>query len=393
MATFKQYEKKDGTKAWMFQTYLGTDYITGKQINTTRRGFKTKKEAHAALNTLVFEFEHGENVEKKETLTTINDMYELWFETYKDTVKETTYRQTDRRMKQYVLPVFGTMIIERITPKVAQREINKWAEKFGMYTALLTYLTKVCDYAVLLEVVDSNPFRKIIKPKRIAKKTEKKLKFYSSDELKLFLNATEQRLLKVPESQPVYLYYSKLDVALFQLLAFTGIRIGECLSVYWSDIDFDNKTITISKSLTQVKGGYEISTTKTFSSVRTLSLDEKTLRYLKTWKLEQAKTLLKSGFKNSNNVVFSDWKGKLLTHPNINGRARRITEAANLPCIGLHGFRHTHATLLFESGVNPKEIQHRLGHSDISMTLDTYTHITEQTEKKAINTLVQHFNF
>ena len=72
----------------------------------------------------------------------------------------------------------------------------------------------------------------------------------------------------------------------------------------------------------------------------------------------------------------------MLTHPNINDCSRSIAAYDDLPCIGLHGFRHTHATLLFESGVNPKEIQHRLGHSDISMTLGIYTHITEKTEKK-----------
>lgn len=102
---------------------------------------------------------------------------------------------------------------------------------------------------------------------------------------------------------------------------------------------------------------------------------------------------MRYGFKNDKNLLFTDWKGQLLSHPNINGRSRRIAEYANLPCIGLHGFRHTHATLLFESGVNPKEIQHRLGHSDISMTLDTYTHVTEKTERKAINTLIEHFGF
>ncbi|MGX6962465.1 site-specific integrase [Vagococcus xieshaowenii] len=392
MATFKQYEKKDGSKWWMFKVHLGTDYVTKKEIKTTRRGFKTKKEAQLELNKLLFEFENDAPKNEQKT-TTINEMYNLWFDTYKDTVKETTYRQTDRRMKEYVLPVFGDMIIERITPKFAQREINKWAEKFGMYTALLTYLIKVCDYAVMLEVVESNPFRKIVKPKRIAKKSKKKLKYYTSSELRVFLESTEKRLLEAHSNQPVHLYYSKLDVALFRLLAFSGIRIGECLSLYWSDLDFDKNTLSISKSLTQVKGGYEISTTKTFSSVRTITLDHETLATLRKWKLEQAKFLLRNGFKNDKNLLFTDWKGKLLSHPNINGRSRRIAEYANLPCIGLHGFRHTHATLLFESGVSPKEIQHRLGHSDISMTLDTYTHVTEQTERKAINTLMEHFGF
>lgn len=377
----------------MFQTYLGVDYITKKAIKTTRRGFRTKKEAQTALNKLVFEFEQNDVLEEKEKLTTVNEMYEIWFETYKDTVKETTYRQTDSRMKKYVLPVFWDMIIERITPKIAQKEINLWAEKFGMYTALLNYLIKICDHAVLLEVIDSNPFRKIIKPKQIAKKSKKKLKYYSIEQLRTFLEATEKRLSECPKNQVLYLYCSRMDVALFRLLAFSGIRIGECLSLYWSDLDFDNQTLDISKSLTKVKGGYEISTTKTFSSNRTISLDDETIAILKKWKLEQAKALIKNGFRNEQNLIFSSWKGKATNHPNMNGRSRRIANYANLPCIGLHGFRHTHATLLFESGVNPKEIQHRLGHSDISMTLNTYTHITDQTEKKAINTLVEHFGF
>lgn len=393
MATFKQYEKKDGSKAWMFKVHLGTDYVTKKEIKTTRRGFKTKKEAQAALNKLVFEFEQNDGLEEKEKLTTVNEMYEIWFETYKDTVKETTYRQTDNRMKKYILPKFGKMILERVTVKSAQKEVNDWAKKFGMYTELLRYLTKVFDHAVLLEVIDSNPFRKIIKPKQIAKKSKKKLKYYTIEQLKTFLEATEIRLSECPKNQVIHLYCSRMDVALFRLLAFSGIRIGECLSLYWSDLDFDNQTLDISKSLTKVKGGYEISTTKTFSSNRNISLDDETIAILKKWKLEQAKALMKNGFRNDQNLIFSSWKGKLTNHPNMNGRSRRIAKYANLPCIGLHGFRHTHATLLFESGVSAKEIQHRLGHSDISMTLNTYTHITERTEKKAINTMIEHFGF
>ena len=132
----------------------------------------------------------------------------------------------------------------------------------------------------------------------------------------------------------------------------------------------------------QVKGGYKISTTKTVSSVRTITLDQETLAILKKWKLEQAKFLLKYGYKNDKSLIFSSWKGEVITHPNMNERSRCIAVYAELPCIGLHGFRHTHATLLFESGVSPKEIPHRLGHSDIYMTLDVYTHITDKTEKK-----------
>lgn len=93
------------------------------------------------------------------------------------------------------------------------------------------------------------------------------------------------------------------------------------------------------------------------------------------------------------NLVFCSTYGEIISHQSVYGRSSRIAEKAALPNIGLHGFRHTHATLLFESGVNIKEIQHRLGHSDISMTMDVYTHITESTEKQAISTLIQHLGF
>ena len=97
--------------------------------------------------------------------------------------------------------------------------------------------------------------------------------------------------------------------------------------------------------------------------------------------------------KNRHNLVFYSTYGEIISHQSVDGRSSRIAEKAELPNIGLHGFRHTHATLLFESGVNIKEIQHRLGHSDISMTMDVYTHVADSVEKKAISTLIEHFGF
>lgn len=86
MATIKQYEKKDGTKAWMFQTYLGISPLTGKEVRTTRRNFKTKKEAQIELNRLLVDFE--ENGLKRETNETFQEVYDLWYESYKTTVKK-----------------------------------------------------------------------------------------------------------------------------------------------------------------------------------------------------------------------------------------------------------------------------------------------------------------
>lgn len=88
MATIKQYTKKDGSKAWQFQTYLGINQLTNKPIKTTRRNFKTKKEAQLALSRLQVDFEkNGINQNKS---MTFNQLYQLWFEQHSKDVKETT---------------------------------------------------------------------------------------------------------------------------------------------------------------------------------------------------------------------------------------------------------------------------------------------------------------
>ncbi|MGX7272826.1 tyrosine-type recombinase/integrase [Enterococcus haemoperoxidus] len=91
--------------------------------------------------------------------------------------------------------------------------------------------------------------------------------------------------------------------------------------------------------------------------------------------------------------MFTDINGKMIYRTDIYQRSKRLAEKANLPNIGCHGFRHTHATLLFEAKVTAKEIQERLGHSEISMTLDIYTHITKEVEKETVKKLTNHISF
>lgn len=123
MATIKQYEKKDGTKAWMFQTYLGINPLTGKELRTTRRNFKTKKEAQVELNRLLVDFE--ENGLKKETNETFQEVYELWYESYKTTVKEVTQLKIEIKFNKWILPKYGKFRIKEITVKHVQKILNQ----------------------------------------------------------------------------------------------------------------------------------------------------------------------------------------------------------------------------------------------------------------------------
>lgn len=390
MAVYKQYSKKDGSKAWLFQAYLGVDEVTGKEVRTTRRGFSSKKAAQLKLNELMLEFEN--NGLQKTSATTFKEVYLLWYDNYKNTVKESTSMTTERFFNQVILPMFGDIRLEKVDVKFCQKIVNKWAEDYTSYRLLIGYTRKVFEYAVHIEVLKTSPFDKVIRPTKKEKKKDDKIKFYDLNELEVFLNHLEQKVDVAKKRSLIQHYYAEFDLALFRLMAFSGMRVGETLALNWSDIDYDNKTISISKNLSQTKQGYVVSTTKTNKSNRIISLDDKTLLVLKKWHLTKRKLLFKRGY-NNNKMIFVRVNTNFITRNDIYQRSTRIAQACNLHSIGCHGFRHTHASLLFESGANFKEVQERLGHTDISMTMNIYTHVTQKAQEETAQKFANYVNF
>ena len=390
MAIYKQYSKKDGSKAWLFQAYLGVDEVTGKEVRTTRRGFSSKKAAQLKLNELILEFEN--NGLQKAFATTFKEVYLLWYDNYKNTVKESTSMTTERFFNQIILPAFGDIRLEKVDVKFCQKIVNKWAEEYTSYRLLIGYTRKVFEYAVHIEVLKTNPFDKVIRPTKKEKKKVDKIKFYDMDQLKVFMNHLENKVDSVKNKSLIQQYYAELDLALFRLMFFSGVRVGEALAVNFSDIDFNDKTITINKNLSQTKDGYKVSTTKTKKSNRTISLDDRTLLTLKKWHLTQRKLLLKNGY-NNNKALFVNVKAKYMTRNEIYQRSNRIADACNLHRIGCHGTRHTHAALLLESQANFKEIQERLGHEDVNLTINTYIHLTNKAKEETAQKFANYVNF
>ena len=390
MATIKQYTKKDGSKLWQFQTYLGINQATGKPVKTTRRGFNTKKEAQLELNRLLVEFET--NGLEKEHNETFQEVYDLWFDNYRKTVKESTYLTTERHLKRHALPLLGKSKVAKIDVKTAQKAVNKWASDLATYRVILQYCSKIMDYAINLEIIASNPFTRIIRPNVNHDKNENKLKYYNANEVQKVMSFLENRAEDSLSSPLLKQYFAYYDLALYRLLAFSGIRGGEASALDWSDIDFTEKTISISKTLSEVKNGFKVSTPKTKSSNRTISLDDKTILTLKKWQLKQREFHFTNGI-NSNNMIFVNYNCDLMNRTDLYQRSRRLAEAVELPNIGTHGWRHSHASMLFEAGITMKEAQERLGHSSITQTMDTYTHLTEKTKKETVQKLVKFANF
>lgn len=381
MATFKQYEKKNGTKAWLFKGYLGTDPITGKEVHTTRRGFNSKKEANLALSRLKLDFE--EKGLQKDNKETFNEIYELWLETYQTTVKEVTFIKTEIKFKKWILPVYGQLRIKEVTVKKAQQIVNQWAKDTDQYKVLHSTAKRIFEYAINLGIIQYNPLAHIMMPKRIKTNDNDNVKVYSKQQLKALFNYLETL-------SPGYT--NDYNKTLLRLLFYSGCRISEALALNWSDIDFENNAVLINKTLSQSKHGYKVSDPKTDKSTGKVSLDSETISLLKKWQINQRKYMLSLGITDPTMIFCGIYK-QLITHHAIYVRMKTIAEKANIPFLGVHVTRHTHASLLLDAGADMKEVQDRLRHASINMTMDTYGHLSKETKEKTIEKLVAHLNF
>ena len=364
----KQYTKKtDRKKYYMFQLYLGKDEITKKDRYTTRRGFKTKKEAEIAQARLKTEI--ADNGLLNTDITTFKEIYELWYEGYQHTIKESTLL-VNQHIFNLILDKLGDMQLKKITLPYCQKVINGYSKIFSLAVLkkIKIYGSMIFDYAVKMKVIYNNPMKDVLLPKKDDDiSSDDKDKYYSKEELRQFLKL-------VDNEQDIKL------TAMFRLLAYTGIRKGELQALNWSDVDFTNNTININKTLAlNTAKKVVVQTPKSKSSIRNISIDEQTANILKRWKIKQKEIFLMIGtrFKKNQSCFTEEVTNSYLYLNFMNTNLKRICKKNDFKLIKVHGFRHTHCSLLFESGFTIQEV-HRLGHSDLKTTMSIYAHVTEK---------------
>lgn len=375
MSTIKKYTKKDGSTAYMFQAYLGVDPLTGKKKRTTRRGFKTQKKAKLALAQLQLEIES--NSFSKQDYSTFKEVYELWFANYKHTVKESSAQRVQYLFKNQILPKFGHMRINKINTAVCQKIVNEWNEE-NAPTRLRSYTKKIFTYAMSINIISSNPMDNILIPRKMNPQKVEKENFLDRCQLKDFLKLVKQQ-------EPLSIF------TMFHVLSYTGLRKGELVALTWNDIDFANQTLSINKTGYYLNGRPYITSTKTNKSTRIISIGNFTISLLKQWKLEQKKFLLSRGIpikSDKKQLVFSNDKNNLIYNAFLNEILRKYPQYNITP----HGFRHTHASLLFEAGASIKQVQERLGHTNINTTLEIYTHVTKEAEKESAEKFLKYMD-
>lgn len=345
------YKKKN-------KTYYKFKIRIGIKV-TSRAGFKTKTDAIAEYNNLLQNYE----LEKSGEIT-YKDLYNKRLNIYKMKVKESTYNSTTKIFKNHILTVFEKMYIKDITPQDCQNFALSLKD-YVKGKEIFNHAKRVITYAIKMNLIQTNPFDNVILPK-----------FQKGKTMINYLEVNEVNKLLDYFKDDQYYY------TMFRLFIFSGLRRGELLALKWDDIDFKNKTLNVNKSLS--KGEYNklfVSTTKTENSTRIITVDKDTLLSLKRLKIQ-----------STSDIIFSNRKGNYLRLSTPQDKLNEAIKKTSIKKIRIHDLRHTHASLLFASGANAKEVQERLGHKDIKTTMNIYTHVTKNKQKTVLNNFVKYMN-
>ncbi len=390
----QEYKTKSSTGFILKGAYIGTDKLTGKQVRTDIRA-RTKKGVKNEFDRLKSEFRKNGCIKREKSMLTFEDVANSWFDTYSLGVKPQTARAMRLRLKTYLFPEFGKLKIDRVTPQIVQTAVNKWAKNAAKppvngntvhhkgqtvdVKIILSTLNRICKYALTVDLIDINPCDKVTRP-RIKKSNPERVKYLDKEQISTFFSYVDY----LPND-----YTSELMKALCRLLVASGLRVGEALALNWSDIDLNEQTVSVNKTLS----GKEVSNTpKTESSKRVVIIDTAAINRLKRWQLYQKRAMLEVGQPNQP-LVFPRRKGGLHSSSTLSVYLKKYLSDCELPHVGWHAFRHTHASLCLNAGVDYKELQARLGHSSIKMTLDIYSHLAPEKEKAAAELVAKYANF
>jgi integrase len=373
-----QIRKRGNT--WTYVVDLGIDPLTKKRLQVSKGGFSSQREAKAAARIVEMEKENGTFI--KESDMPFEGFALDWLKTYsRSGVKVSSVRAREKEMKHFI-SVWGPYPINRITKKMYEERMLELNEQYshnyidGINACGRMIFRKAVDQG-LIKINPTEGFQLPKKQKTVEEleKEEQEIIFLEKDELAHFLILSQKDGLE-------------MDNLIFTVLAYTGLRIGELLALKWADFNDKQKTLRVTKTLYNPNNNfqnYQLLTPKTEGSVRTIRIDDMLTSMLKRHRIKQNEVKLKN---NSvyvdNGFIFARDDGYPQLRKVVETRLKRLLKKAGIERnITPHSFRHTHTSLLIEASVGIKEIQQRLGHSNINTTMNIYAHMTKNMEEKA----------
>ena len=349
---------------------LGRDPVTAKRRFGTATVRGARKQAEKELVRLLRTVDTGEHVDP--TRITTGEWLRLWVDAVKTEVSPKTHERYAEIVRCYLLPTIGSVQLQRLTPTDIQRGYNNFGRKPSPRTRrhIHRILKSALARAIEQQALARNPATNL----RLPKVEKQPITALTVEQTKLLLKTIAHTTTYWP---------TLIAVA-------TGMRRGEILALRWKNVDLDAGVVRVVGSLEQTKAGLRFKSTKT-EKARAVTLPSFALNELRAWRRIQAERLLNVGVRQSGSTLVccredgDPKQPESLTHEftYLVGRIK------DFPRVRFHDLRHSHATQLLATGVHPKIVQERLGHSTITTTMDLYSHVSETMQSDATARLDQ----
>ena len=347
--------------------YYGPADQNGKQkrIGETVRG--TKKEAEKLLRDRLSAIEDGSHIDKSKR--TVSDFIDHWLITYVATnCTARTASGYQGNIKRYINPTIGRVAIQSLTPGQVQAIYAGMLERGLSHTTVLhthRVLKEALGHAVKWGILTRNVADSVSPPRR----EEKEMEMWDIPTIHKFLDLCDN-------GKSIY-------GELFSFAIHTGLRRSEVCGLKWDVVDLTEGRLRVVRTLHLINGrGLVEGLPKTKRSRRNVALAPETVALLH--KVRGLQGL--RGFPTTGDAyVFTRPSGLPLIPTKVTSEFTRLIRSSGLPHLTLHGLRHANATLQMAAGINPKVVSEGLGHSNISITLDLYSHVLPNMQQHAVD--------
>lgn len=363
--------KKDGKQQYRVRVNYTDAAGKSHQIERTAYG---KDEAVALEQQLIAEYKDKRTATARITVQQLFDEYEIY---HSHETRKTSHDSAMRNLRTRVLPTMKDYRLDRLSqPILAQWKNVVAASDLSIVTKRNAYAAFVAmlNYAVKMDYLNKNPLSVLgnFRDVEAIDKPEEKLHYYTSEQFCAYIAAAKEKAVTTAD----WGFY-----VFFCIAFYTGARKGEINALKWSDVE--GNIMHIRRSIAQKLKGDDVETPpKNKSSYRDLQIPAPLMVILSEHKLRQQEA---SRFFSEDYRICGGERS--LRDTTIESRNTAFAKAAGLPHIRIHDFRHTHASLLVNEGINIQEIARRLGHSNVQMTWNTYSHLYPREEERAVAVL------
>ena len=350
--------------------YVGR--YTNKYGNRVQKVLPKLQEVRQWLADSKYQDEHS-NIDFPSSMT-VNAWFEYWIGIKKRTVRPNTIRNYTERYRHNIEPVIGTKMLSAVNSIHCQSIMNRMADQ-GYRTSTI-YQTRIAlynmlDYAFLNDVIMKNPCSKVVKSD-IGKASRKK---------EALTRDTQRTFCRTVEGNAYECQY--------RFLLQTGLRTGELVGLKWSDVDWDERTLTVNRSMEYRHSTKEwrVGEPKSKSGYRTIPLTDEAIEILRLQK-KKNKSITVVPLEWSE-YIFLCRKGTPVKNSTYDTMLFKLCDKAGIQRFSMHVLRHTFATRCIEAGMKPKTLQTILGHSNIGITMNLYVHTTDEQKHKEINLIAE----